>query len=99
MTTYIEYSEDDDFLQVDSTVEEIDFFTKGILHKDFQRELTVRINILNKMLTDPQLKYSGRDYDVFRGGLRMAEEVKNLFIDIRDSFIDVKKESIENEKD
>jgi len=94
MTEYIAYDEDYDILEVTSGEADFDMFIKSTLHTDFQTAIDLRIEMLNGMLSDPKLIHSGRDYDVFRGGLRMAEEVRNMFTDIRDSFIKVEKESI-----
>jgi len=94
MTEYIAYDEDYDILEVTSGEADFDMFIKSTLHTDFQIAIDLRIEMLNGMLSDPKLIHSGRDYDVFRGGLRMAEEVRNMFTDIRDSFIKVEKESI-----
>jgi len=97
MTDYIAYDEDYDILEVVSAPADFDLFIKSTLHTDFQTAINLRIEMLNNMLSDPKLIHTGRDYDVFRGGLRMAEEVKNMFIDIRDGFINVEKESVKDE--
>ena len=97
MTNYIEYDEDYDVLEVISVAGDFDLFIASTLHTDFQTAIDLRIEMLNTMLSDPKLIHSGRDYDVFRGGLRMAEEVRNMFTDIRDGFINVEKESIKDE--
>ena len=77
MTKYIEYENDDDLLQVDSSIEEVRSFVKSTLHANFQREIDIRIDSLTAMLDDPKMLYSGRDYDVFRGGKRAMIEMKS----------------------
>jgi len=84
MTEYIKYESKEDMLKIDSSKIDLDKFIISPLHYDFQREIDIRIQMLTSMLDDPKMKYTGRDYDLFRGGKRAFLEVKNLFPDIRE---------------
>ena len=88
MTKYIKYQDDAEFLQVNTSEREVKVFIDSSLHEDFQRELNLRMEMLDNMIDDPELKYTGRDYDVFRGGKRAFLEVRNLFNDIYDGIIE-----------
>lgn len=92
MTNYLPYENEDDLLKVDSDPIDIESFIETSLHSDFQRELEIRIDMLTLMLDDPDQKYKGRDYDVFRGGKRAFIEVRNLFTDMLDAMLEAKKE-------
>lgn len=94
MTNYLPYETDEDFLQVNSDMLTVKDFIESTLHEDFQREMDIRIKMLDNMLDDVQMKYNGRQYDTFRGGKRAFIEVKNVFIDILNGII----ESREKEK-
>jgi len=88
MTKYIKYQDDAEFLQINTSEREVKVFIDSSLHEDFQRELNLRMEMLDNMIDDPELKYTGRDYDVFRGGKRAFLEVRNLFNDIYDGIIE-----------
>ena len=98
MTEYIPYDSDDEMLRVDSSYFEVLEFTKTLLHRDFQREVQIRIDALTQMLDDTSMKYNGRDYDVFRGGKRALREVQNIFHDILKGMEEVREEEIGDEK-
>ena len=97
MTNYLEYDGDEELLKVNTDVNSIKVFIKSTLHSDYQREIDIRINSLTSMLDDPKMQYTGRDYDVFRGGKRAMLELKNIFIDIMEGLTEVKKEEKSNE--
>lgn len=94
MTNYLPYENDDELLIVDSDPVDVEAFTESVLHADFQREISIRIEMLTRMLDDPDQKYNGRDYDVYRGGKRAFIEVRNLFTDMLEAMLEAKKEKV-----
>jgi len=92
MTNYIEYNADEALLQTNCTLVEVENFISSALHKDFQKEIKIRIAMLTAMLDDPKMQYTGRDYDVFRGGKRAMLELHNIFEDIQEGLINIKEE-------
>ena len=93
---YLPYEDSSDLLKVNSSKGEVATFLDSTLHQDFQRELNLRIEILTGMLEDPDLVYTGRDYDVFRGGKRAFTEIRNLFEDIYNGIIESQTETEES---
>lgn len=94
-TKYIEYPTDEaDLLKFDTSEGVVRDFLESTLHEDFQRELDLRIEMLTAMLDDADQQYSGRDYDIFRGGKRAFTEVRNLFTDFYNGIIE-RKEHVE----
>lgn len=85
---YLPVENEGDLLKVNSSLHEISSFIETELHADFQREISLRIENLNTLLSDQDLKYTGRDYDVFRGGIRAFTEVLNIFKDMQSGLIE-----------
>jgi len=84
MTDYLPYTQDEEeLLRVDSSAEDVGIFLDTVLHKDFQREVNIRIEMLTKMMDDPHMKHSLREYDLFRGGKRALIEMRDIFIDMK----------------
>lgn len=96
MTKYLPYETDEDLLRVDSDMLTVKEFIEGVLHADFQREMDIRIEMLDNMLEDVNMKYTGRQYDLFRGGKRAFVEVKNIFIDILNGIIETREKEKES---
>ena len=65
-----------------STPTEIERFTHSTLHKDYQNEIDLRIAYLTYLLDDLECQFTGRFYDMFRGGKRNLLEMKLLFTEM-----------------
>ena len=76
---------DDDLLLINSSVAAIDTFMKSPLYQDYLRELDIQIKLLDNALFDPDLEYTGRHYDLFRGAKRKALDLKDMFINLKDA--------------
>lgn len=74
--------EADEMLMVNSAVADIEGFMKSALYQDYLRELNIQIKLLDNALFDPDLEYTGRHYDLFRGAKRKALDVKDIFINL-----------------
>ena len=57
-------------------------FMETSVYKDFCNELDIRIEMLTMKLDDEHMEYSGRDYDLFRGGIRNMRQLKLIFNDM-----------------
>ena len=79
-TKFVPVPDEEDYLRIDSSIIDIRSFIVSTLHVDFQREMDVQIAHLTALLDDPNMEYTGRDYDLFRGGKRKAIELKDVFI-------------------
>ena len=79
-TNFTPVPDSEDYLRIDSSVIDLKSFISSTLHKDFQREMDIQIEHLTALLDDPKMEYTGRDYDLFRGGKRKAIELKYVFI-------------------
>lgn len=69
-------------LKINTSPEVIEGFINGSLHQDFIAELKVRQEQLGELLDDPTLKYTGRQYDMFRGAKQNLKYVETLFVDM-----------------
>jgi hypothetical protein len=69
-------------LEIVSDPETIENFIAGSLHQDFLNELKIRQDQITELLDDPSLKFSGRQYDMFRGAKQNLKYVEALFIDM-----------------
>jgi hypothetical protein len=65
-----------------STPEEIRRFIDSSIYKDYINELDLRLAETTVMLDDFDTKFTGRQYDTFRGRKRNLLEMKELFIDM-----------------
>lgn len=61
---------------------EFNSFMETSVFRDFCNELNIRIEQLTSMLDDEDMKYSGREYDLFRGGIRTHKQMKLIFTDM-----------------
>lgn len=61
---------------------EFNSFMETSVYKDFCNELDIRIEMLTSKLDDEDMEYSGRDYDLFRGGIRNMRQMKLIFNDM-----------------
>jgi len=73
----------DEFLLINSSLKEVDLFIDSLLHQDYVRELDIQINLLKNALFDPDLEFTGRHYDLFRGGIQKLLDAKDLFTNIQ----------------
>jgi len=71
-----------------SSAGDIKVFIESSIHNDFIHELNIRIEKLQDLLYDPEQDYNGRDYDVFRGGMRNLREMKEIFNDLHRAKLD-----------
>jgi hypothetical protein len=55
------------------------------LYQDYLREIDIQIKLLENVLFDPDLEYTGRHYDLFRGAKRKALDLKDVFINLLDA--------------
>lgn len=72
----------DEMLVVNSSVKEIEFFLSSELYQDYLREIDIQIKLLDNALFDPDLDFTGRHYDLFRGARKKAQELKDVFINL-----------------
>ena len=77
--------EADEMLIVNSTVADIELFMKSSLYQDYLREIDIQTKLLDNALFDPDLEYTGRHYDLFRGAKRKALDLKDIFINLLDA--------------
>jgi hypothetical protein len=68
--------------EVMSSQTELEEFEHTTIYKDFINELAIRIAHLKAGLMDDELVLSGRQYDVFRGGIKNMEQMKEIFRDL-----------------
>lgn len=66
-----------------SSPEEFQTFMETSVYKDFLSELDIRVEELLRLLTDEDLEYTGRDYDLFRGGVKNLNQMKVIFEDLK----------------
>ncbi len=72
-------------IEIFSEADEFARFIEGSLHRDFINELNVRIHQLNELLEDEDLQWSGRHYDLFRGGIKNMRQMKEIFHGLREN--------------
>ena len=72
-------------LLINSDVASIETFMKSPLYQDYLREIDIQIKLLDNALFDPDLEYTGRHYDLFRGAKRKALDLKDVFINLLDA--------------
>jgi hypothetical protein len=72
---------EEDF-EILSTQSELEGFEETTIYKDYAKELDVRITALTMCLRDAEMKFSGREYDMFRGGIKNMEQMKEIFRDL-----------------
>jgi len=77
--------EADEMLMINSTVADIELFMKSSLYQDYLREIDIQTKLLDNALFDPDLEYTGRHYDLFRGAKRKALDLKDVFINLLDA--------------
>ena len=76
---------DDNLLLINATVADVELFMKSPLYQDFLREIDIQTKLLDNALFDPDLEYTGRHYDLFRGAKRKALDLKDVFINLLDA--------------
>jgi len=76
---------EENLLLVNSSVGDIENFMKSSLYQDYLREIDIQIKLLDNALFDPDLEYTGRHYDLFRGAKRKALDLKDIFINLLDA--------------
>lgn len=69
-------------LEIKTPPEDIERFIGGTLHGDFINELKLRQEQITGLLDDPGLKFTGRQYDMFRGAKQNLRFVEDLFVDM-----------------
>jgi len=77
--------DDSEMLMINSTVADIESFMQSTLYQDYLREIDIQIKLLENVLFDPDLEYTGRHYDLFRGAKRKALDLKDVFINLLDA--------------
>lgn len=83
---------EDNLLLINSSIKDIELFMKSTLYQDYLRELSIQIKLLDNVLFDPDLEYTGRHYDLFRGAKRKALDAKDIFINMKTALEDAEKE-------
>jgi len=73
----------DEFVLITSSLKEVDLFIESAIYQDYLRELDIQIDLLKNALFDPDLEFTGRHYDLFRGGIQKLLDAKDLFINIQ----------------
>jgi len=73
----------DEFLLINSSLTDVEAFMKSALYEDYKREIDIQINLLKNALFDPDLEFTGRHYDLFRGGIQKLIDAKDIFINIK----------------
>lgn len=86
---------DDDMLLVNSSIADITAFMKSALYQDYLRELAIRISLIDAALYDPDLEFTGRHYDLFRGVKQNLLDSKDLFINMLNALKDAENEGEE----
>ena len=66
--------------EIKSSPNEIKSFTTSNLHHDYLNEINIRILETTSCLDDLDMKYTGRQYDMFRGRKKNLLEMKELFL-------------------
>ena len=92
MTNYIEIPTQDDLITIEASRYEITDFLSSMLHKDFQNACDIEITELTQCLDDPEMRYSGRDYDKFRGAKEAMTRIKDIFSRLLEGVEENKKE-------
>ena len=73
----------DEFLLVTSSAKDVELFMQSALYEDYKREIDIQINLLKNALFDPDLEFTGRHYDLFRGGIQKLIDAKDIFTNIQ----------------
>jgi hypothetical protein len=68
-----------DEIKVLSTSKQIADFMTTTLYQDYKSELEICLFEFDQLLDDPQLEYTGRHYDLFRGAKYALTQSLNLF--------------------
>ena len=85
----------DEFLLINSSLRDVESFIDSVLYKDYLRELDIQIKLLQNALFDPDLEFTGRHYDLFRGAIQKALDAKDLFINMKAALEDAEKQGDE----
>lgn len=72
-------------IDIISSEESFNNFMQGTIYKDFINELSIRIAQLQELLEDTDLDYTGRHYDLFRGGILCLRQMKDIFNCLKDN--------------
>ena len=75
----------DEMLLINSTEVELEKFMESALYRDYLREIDIQIKLLENALFDPDLEFTGRHYDLFRGAKQKALDLKDVFINLLDA--------------
>lgn len=75
-------SSDPGQLEIMTDPSSIESFIGGSLHQDYLNELKIRQEQITELLDDPSLKFTGRQYDMFRGAKQNLKYVETLFVDM-----------------
>ena len=73
---------DPDMLLINASAKDIELFMKTPLYHDYIRELDIRLSLIDNSLFDPDLDFTGRHYDLFRGVKQNLLDSKDLFINM-----------------
>lgn len=69
--------------EVDNTIhtrsQSIKHFMESSLYEDYKNELEINLMEFDALLDDPQLEYTGRHYDLFRGAKHALVQCLNVF--------------------
>ena len=74
-------------VEIISTEEMFNDFMNTSVYTDFLNEIDIRIEYYKNCLVDEDVKYSGREYDVFRGFITNLKHCRNIFTMMRENKI------------
>ena len=94
-TKYIPFEDLNDYLEIQASLQEIQIFTKSILHVDFQNACQIELTELASLLDDPSLSYTGRHYDKFRGAKEAITRMQDIFHRLLEGLEEVQEAQIE----
>lgn len=91
MTKYISVDQliEDDLLHVNSSATDVENFSNGALHGDYQRWIKLELETLRSLIDDEDMKYTGRDYDKFRGGIKAFKQMLVFFPELAQSIMEI----------
>jgi hypothetical protein len=85
-------------LEIISTEQMFSDFINSSIHTDFLNEIDVRIEYYKNCLVDEDVKYSGREYDVFRGFINNLKHCRNIFHMLKENKINDSLKGVPNVK-
>jgi len=74
-------------IEIISTEGMFNDFINSSIHQDFLNEIDIRIDFYKNCLVDEDIKFTGREYDVFRGFITNLKHCRNIFLTLRENKI------------